>query len=175
MTQDTRVRPYLTSGQAHPTVFGSVGRRTGLCQAGRMATSRKLLCIAYAAIAVIALLATWRNGGPYSHSPAGVFIDFWRDTKANNATRFITADILMFGLAASIWMVTEARRRGIRFVWAYIVGSFLVAISVAFPLFLIARELRVDRTEPVAMRPLDTVLLAAFSAAIVAMTIWVDI
>lgn len=140
-----------------------------------MATSRKLLCVTYAAIAVIALLATWRNAGPYGHSPAGFFIDFWRDTKANNATRFITADILMFGLAASIWMVTEARRRRIGFVWAYIIGSLLVAVSVAFPLFLIARELRADPAEPVALRTLDSVLLIAFSAAVVAMTIWVDI
>lgn len=140
-----------------------------------MVTSRKLLCAAYGAIAVIALLATWRNAGPYGHSPAGIFIDFWRDTKANNATRFITADILMFGLAATIWMVTEARRRRIAFVWAYIAGSLLVAVSVAFPLFLIARELRADRTEPVMLRTLDVVLLTAFSAGMVAMTIWVDI
>lgn len=139
-----------------------------------MATSRRLLCIAYAVIAVIALLATWRNVGPYSHSATAAFVDFWPDTKANNATRFITADILMFALSASIWMVTEARRRQIRFVWAYIVASFLVAVSVAFPVFLIARELRMG-SEPVGLRTTDGVLLGVFAAAMVAMTVWVDL
>ena len=38
-------------------------------------------------------------------------------------------------------MVLEARKHGIKFVWAYIAGGFLIAISVTFPLFLLAREL----------------------------------
>ena len=37
-------------------------------------------------------------------------------------------------------MVYEARRRSIRFVWAYIFSGMTVAISFTFPLFLIARE-----------------------------------
>ena len=37
-------------------------------------------------------------------------------------------------------MVVEARKQGIPYVWAYIAGGMLIAISVTFPLFLIARE-----------------------------------
>jgi hypothetical protein len=43
-------------------------------------------------------------------------------------------------------MVIEARRLGVRLVWLYILAGFLIAISVAFPLFMIARELRVANT-----------------------------
>jgi hypothetical protein len=39
-------------------------------------------------------------------------------------------------------MVLEARKLGIRWVWAYVVFGVLIAISVTFPLFLIARERR---------------------------------
>jgi hypothetical protein len=49
-------------------------------------------------------------------------------------------------------MVIEARKHGVRFVWAYIVGGLAIAISVTFPLFLIA-------------------VLAVAAAG---MTIWVD-
>jgi hypothetical protein len=42
-------------------------------------------------------------------------VDFWRDTRATAASRFITADILMFALAAGILMVTEARRHNVKF------------------------------------------------------------
>jgi hypothetical protein len=51
----------------------------------RMLMSRKLLCAAYAAIALVALIATWSqnilffNGG-------GSLLGFWEATKANPAS-----------------------------------------------------------------------------------------
>jgi hypothetical protein len=50
-------------------------------------------------------------------------------------------------------MVAEARRLGVRFVWLYVILGFAIAISVTFPLFLIARERRLAKLETV---PLDT-------------------
>jgi hypothetical protein len=43
-------------------------------------------------------------------------------------------------------MVIEARKHQVKFVWVYILGGALVAISVTFPLFLIARELRLQNS-----------------------------
>jgi Terpene cyclase DEP1 len=59
----------------------------------------------------------------------------------------------------------------VRFVWAYIVGGVLVAISAAFPLFLLARELRMNKAEATSLRTTDTILLTLFGVAILAMTI----
>ena len=137
-------------------------------------TSRKMLIGVYASTALVALALTWRNGAPYLHSPAALFTAFWQDVKANNATRFITVDILWFGFAAAVWMVIEARKHQIRFVWAYILAFPLVDVSVAFPLFLIARELRIKDREPLGLRTLDTVLIAASAAGLLALTVWID-
>jgi Terpene cyclase DEP1 len=82
---------------------------------------------------------------------------------------------VLFFLAAAILMVTEARKHGVRFVWAYIVGGLAIAISVTFPLFLIARELRVGRTETTRLGAVDSVLLAVLAVGAVGMTIWVDV
>lgn len=139
------------------------------------ATSRNLLCWIYGAIAVAALLLTWRNGAPYAHSPAAFLFDFWRDTKANNATRFITVDILLWAVAASVWMVVEAGRHQIPWVWAYILGCFLVAASVFYPLFLIARERRINRPDGVGLGNVDAVLLAGLCSALLALAVWVDL
>lgn len=147
---------------------------TGAAEHTELATSRKVLCGVYALVAVIALILTWRNGGPYAHSPAGIFVDFWRDIKANNATRFIAVDALWFGFAAAVWMVVEAREHRIRFVWAYIAAFLLVDVSVAFPLFLIARELRLKDPAPLGLRAFDTVLMTAFAVGLLALTIWID-
>lgn len=140
-----------------------------------MPTSSKVLCAAYAVIAVAALVATWSQNLAYSGHGADLLRVFWEDTRANPASRSITADIALFLLAAAVLMVVEARKHGVRFVWLYILGGFLVAISVTFPLFLIAREVRVSRTETTGLPTVDTVGLAVLAVAVAAFTIWVDI
>ena len=72
-------------------------------------------------------------------------------------------------------MVIEARKHGIRFVWAYIAGGLLIAISVTFPLFLIARELKLGATDTPRLPVLDKALLAAFAAMTVVFVFWVDL
>jgi len=110
-------------------------------------TSSKVLCAVYGAIAIAALIATWSQNAAYFDNPGGFLFDFFNDSKVTPASRSLTVDIVLFFLAAAILMVIEARKHGVRFVWAYIVGGLAIAISVTFPLFLIARELRVGRTE----------------------------
>ena len=133
-------------------------------------TSSKVLCAVYGVIAIAALIATWSQNAAYFDNPGG-FLD---DSKVTPASRSLTVDIVLFFLAAAILMVVEARKHGVRFVWAYIAGGFAIAISVAFPLFLIARELRVGRTETTRLGAVDTVLLAMFAVVAVGLTIWVD-
>jgi hypothetical protein len=76
-------------------------------QASGPGPARKVLSGVYGAIVVAAIIATWNNGGPYVHSINGFFINFWRETTVTSASRFITADILMFALAAAVLMVVK--------------------------------------------------------------------
>jgi hypothetical protein len=138
-------------------------------------TSSKVLCAVYAGIAIAALIATWSQNAAYFDDPGGFLLDFLNDSKVTPASRSLTVDIVLFFLAAAILMVVEARKHGVRFVWAYIVGGLAIAISVSFPLFLIARELRVGRTERTRLCAVDTVLLAVLAGGAVGMTIWVDV
>ncbi len=95
----------------------------------------------YAVIAVVALYGTWSQNLAYGPTLQG----FLPDMKANPAARSVTIDIFMMALSASFLMVYEARRRAIRFVWAYVFFGLTVAISFTFPLFLIAREFALGR------------------------------
>ncbi len=137
--------------------------------------SSKVLCSVYVLIALVALIATWSQNLAYLDRGGQFLSVFWQDTKANPAARSITVDIALFLLAAAILMVLEARRHGVRFVWLYILGGFLIAISVTFPLFLIDRELRVGRTETARIGRGDAVGLVVLAAATAAFTIWVDV
>ena len=72
-------------------------------------------------------------------------------------------------------MVIEARKHGVRFVWAYIVGEALIAISVTFPLFLLARELRLATTDGARLKAVDVIPLTLFATLIVGSVVYVDV
>jgi hypothetical protein len=142
--------------------------------AAALPTASKALCAVYAVISIAALIATWRQNAAYFDNPGRFLVDFLNDSKVTPASRSLTVDIGLFFLAAGILMVVEARKHGVKFVWLYILGGFAIAISVTFPLFLIAREMRVGRTEETRLGAVDIVLLAMFAVVAAGLTIWVD-
>lgn len=105
-------------------------------------------------------------------NPAG-FGQYLLDLKVNGAARSFTVDIGLFLLAGAGLMVVEARRLGVKFVWLYVLLGFAIAISVTFPLFLIAREMRLAKTETtpsaVKLTVTDIAGLALTTAVVLAM------
>lgn len=146
------------------TVAGQVDKPSSI------PTSRKVLCVLYGVIAVAALIATWSQNLAYES-----MLDFWKDAKVTPSSRSVSVDLLLFGLAAAILMVIEARKHGIKFVWLYIAGGLFIAISAAFPLFLIARELRMGASDALRLRTTDMLGLALLAVLIVIQTVWVDV
>jgi hypothetical protein len=145
-----------------------------------MARRGSWLSIIYVCLALLALVACWRQNLLFMQD-AGVdlatgLVVFWPALLANHATTSITVDIFLLCVAAMIWMVFEARRLGIRFVWAYVLLSFLIAISVTFPLFLVARERALANRAPpepgVRLGLGDAIGLALISVPIVVFAIW---
>lgn len=119
-----------------------------------MTRSEKFLCIAYVAISAVALYATWSNNIAFSAQPnSGGPLGFVRALYVNHAAASIANDLLLFALAGCIFMVVEGRRLQVRFVWAYVILSVLVAVAVMFPLFLLARQIRLSQTAGSTLRP----------------------
>lgn len=146
-----------------------------------MSRSRSMWVGFYALVALAALVATWSQNLAYFGGPdsAEALARFALDTRVNAASRSITVDIGLFFLAAAPFMLREGRRVGVRFVWLYFVFGMLVAISVTFPLFMLARELRLeareksgDTTEGVVSTG-DYVALGVFASVVVALTVFV--
>ncbi len=140
-----------------------------------------MLCSVYLAVAILALVAMWRQNFQFfaasGVSPGAGFFAFWPALLANHATTSITVDIFMLGLAAFIWMFHEAKRLSMRFVWLYFALAMVIGISFAFPLFLIARERRMhvvekEQSEPHALSLFDLVGLVLIGVAFAGGTIW---
>jgi hypothetical protein len=139
----------------------------------RGSASRTVRCAVYGSIAVVGLVATWVPN--LSYSVGGFMHNFMNDLKVTPASRSYTGDLVVLALAAVVLMVLEARKHGVRFVWLYIVGGFAVAISVTFPLFLIAREMRMNPADSARVRPVDVVLLGVVAVLIAGQIIWVGL
>jgi hypothetical protein len=104
----------------------------------RLTSTEKALCAFYGLVAVVALVWTQIVLVDYLGSDGNLTDDLF----GNGAAHFATVDLLAVAIVGIVFMVVEGRRVGVRFLWVYVLLSFLVAISVAFPLFLIARQVR---------------------------------
>ena len=149
-----------------------------------MTRTSQLLCVFYALVALTALYGTMSENLQYASSfprflaqfPS-ILPQFLTDMKANPASRSISIEISLFLLAAAALMVREAQRIGVLFVWAYIVFAYLIAASVTFPLFLIAREIRMASPLPAGppsrlTTTLDAIGLAIVTAILAGLALW---
>lgn len=57
----------------------------------------------------------------------------------------VAADFWIGATVSLAWMVSEARRLGMKHGWAFVVWTFLVAWASALPLFLLFRERHLER------------------------------
>jgi hypothetical protein len=104
-----------------------------------MSRAEKTLCLVYGAFAAVALVGTqWAllDFLRSDENDMGAMVDA---LTANPAVGFVGIDLLVVALVAAIFMVVEGRRLRIPWWWVYVALVFLVAVSVAFPLFLLAR------------------------------------
>lgn len=65
---------------------------------------------------------------------------FLADGMATPLSSSITTDFLIGATPVFIWMMVEGRRRKMKHLWFYFVGTFLIAFAFACPLFLFMRE-----------------------------------
>jgi hypothetical protein len=144
-------------------------------RASALPASRKVLCLVYGVIAVAALFATWSQNLAYFDKPARFLLDFINGSKVTPASRSMSVDALLLAISAAILMVIEAGRHGVKYVWLYIAGAFATAISVVFPLFLIARELRMGTSDAPRLSATDKFLLAVVVVVTAGWAIWVDV
>lgn len=101
--------------------------------------------IVYALAAAVALVWTQILVLGYLRD-GGTLAGAWDAMTANPIALFSTVDLFAVFIAAMVFMVAEGRRVGLRFWWLYPLLSVAVAVSVGFPLFLLARSLHQAKT-----------------------------
>lgn len=104
--------------------------------------------ILFVALAVLGLVGTWAQA--FGYLEAGLLagnVRFWTDAFSSPAGTFLSVDVLVLAAALFVWIFGEGRRLGMApgWLWACFLGSLLVGISFAVPLFLAYRQRRIRR------------------------------
>lgn len=101
--------------------------------------------IVYLSVAAIGLVGTAYFNITGFTSGGGNFFAAWF---ANPAVSSLSVDLLATASAASIFIIIEGRRLGMRLPWLYVLGSFVTAVAFVFPLFLAMRERHMSAPSP---------------------------
>jgi hypothetical protein len=67
---------------------------------------------------------------------------------ANQISSFFGMDVMLASVCLWIFVYFEGRRSRVRHLWAPILASLTVGISLGLPLFLYLREARIDQGQP---------------------------
>jgi hypothetical protein len=65
---------------------------------------------------------------------------------ANRISAFFGLDVIVSSVVLWVFVAWEGRRIGVRHLWAPVVGSLTVGVSLGLPLFLYLRESRMEST-----------------------------
>ncbi|MGL5824280.1 MAG: DUF2834 domain-containing protein [Nocardioides sp.] len=104
------------------------------------------LALLYLATGILGLVGTWYFNLRFSATDADAsYLESWF---ANSAASSAAVDLLIVAAVASVWMVVEARRLRLRFVWLFVLAIPTLALAFSFPLFLAYRHAHLNRTQP---------------------------
>jgi hypothetical protein len=71
---------------------------------------------------------------------------FFEQLFSNRISSFFGLDVIVSSMVLWTFVVIEGRRAGVKHLWAPIVASLAVGVSLGLPLFLYLREERLERS-----------------------------
>jgi hypothetical protein len=105
----------------------------------------------YVALGLVALAVTWPYAFDWMGDGGNILnpLDFFGDAiDAGGTAAFLSLDMLIAWTIFMVWVVTDARRIGMRSRtgWYFLLLSY-IGVSFAFPVYLVARERFLARQE----------------------------
>ena len=100
----------------------------------------------YLLLAILGISWTWYFNIQFFQTAEDTSLSNFIDLCSMNLpSKSIGADIIVVCLTFFAWMIPESLRLKIKFWWALIPLTFLIAIAFTFPLFLYLRERRLEQ------------------------------
>jgi hypothetical protein len=99
------------------------------------------LMIVYSILAIAGFIVPWYFNIQHVSTGEKFTVETWLSAgMVSPLARSVTTDFFIGSTAVFIFMIVEGRRLKMKFLWAYILFTFLVAWAFTCPLFLFNRE-----------------------------------
>ena len=102
--------------------------------------------ITYVVLCIAGTLLPYSQFIPFLREHGLDLNQFSQQLFATRISTLFAFDVVVSSLVLWVFVYTEGTRLKMRNLWVYVVANLLVGVSLALPLFLLAREFRVDAT-----------------------------
>ena len=99
----------------------------------------------YAALCVVGTVLPYATAIPFRFLSAAGWLDAVTSMGANPAAAFAGADLAVSIVVFWAFVYRETRRQPLRWWWLCLIANLTVGLSLAFPLYLLLRELARER------------------------------
>ncbi len=98
----------------------------------------------YLLLCVAGTVLPWSQFGPWVMNHGLDVRQLVNEAFSGKISAFAWLDVLVSAVVVLVFVVAEGRRLGVRHLWAPFFGMFTVGVSLALPLFLLLRQIRLD-------------------------------
>ena len=98
----------------------------------------------YLILSILGTILPWAQFGPWLFDNGLAIQLFFEEASSNRIATFAWLDLCVSAAVVLLFVVVEGRRIGVRHLWAPFVAMLIVGVSLALPLFLFFRQLRLE-------------------------------
>jgi hypothetical protein len=98
----------------------------------------------YVILSILGTVLPWSQFGPWLSENGLAFSLLIQEASSHRIAAFAWLDVIVSAVVVLLFVVVEGRRVGVRHLWAPFVAMFTVGVSLALPLFLLLRQLRIE-------------------------------
>ncbi len=99
----------------------------------------------YSVFCVFGTILPWSQLGPWLLQHGLSIPLLIQDAFGQRISAFAWLDVIVSAVVVLIFITVEGRRERVRHLWAPFVAMFTVGVSLALPLFLLLREIRIEQ------------------------------
>lgn len=108
-------------------------------------TNKKFMKYLFLILIALGIILPYSQILPIYNDYGFSFQEFIFQPFNNSITTFYSLDLMVTAITAVIFIIYEGKRKEMKYLWLPIISMFVVGISLALPLFLFMRELKLEK------------------------------
>ncbi|WP_275446369.1 DUF2834 domain-containing protein [Paenibacillus sp. ACRSA] len=99
----------------------------------------------YGVLIILGLVIPYMEFIPWIGENGFNLTRLWNEATQNRISAFAWLDVIISAVVLIGFILSEGKRAGLKYKWIPIIGTLTVSVSFGLPLFLLLREIRMDK------------------------------